>query len=232
MLDQLRRPFFFLALALITIIVLVELASLKLVGLGAGTGGMAAALDAPTPGFGIPYLAILDGLVLYSIILIAVSLFLPEALHARLQGIATLIISLLCLLLAFMMTVAAIGLLVLMVSLLVAPIFGTIAYFAIYADFDRDSAAITLSLLTALKIGRAGCLLLAQQRFLQNKGLVAIIAISMLANMLLVFLHGIVPSFLVSITDMVGAVIIAILALLWALVFLVGSVISIVKAVV
>lgn len=232
MFDQLRRPFFFLALALIALIVLVELASLKLVGLGAATGGMAAALDAPTPGFGIPYLAILDGLVLYTMILIAVSLFLPEALHARLQGIATLIVSLLCLLLSFVMAIAAIGLLMLMIGLLVAPIFGTIAYFLIYADFDRDNAAITLSLLTALKIGLAVCLLVAQQRFLQNKGLVAIIAVSLLANMLLVFLHGIVPSFLVSITDMLGAVIIAILALVWALVFLVGSVISIFKAVV
>jgi hypothetical protein len=232
MFDQLRRPFFFVALALIVVIVLVELASLKLVGLNSATDSMAAALDAPTPGFGIPYLAILDGLVLYSISLIAVSLLLPEAIHARLQGIATLIVSLLWLLLAFIMTVAAIGLLVLMVSLLVAPIFGTIAYFVIYADFDRDSAAVTLSLLTALKIGFAVCLFVAQQRFLQNKGLVVIIAISLLANMLLVFLHGLVPSFLVSITDMLGAVIIAILALIWALVFLVGSVISIFKAVV
>lgn len=231
MVDQLRRPFFFLALALIVIIVLVELASVKLVGLASGAGGAAAALDAPTPGFGIAYLALVDALVLFSLVLIALSLLLPEALHGRLQGIVTLLVSLLALSFSLILLVTAIGLLILMVSLLIAPIFGTIAYFAIYAHFDRDSAAITLGMLSALKIGFGACLVAAQQRFLQNKGLVLIVATSLAANLLLAFLHGLVPGFLVSITDMLGAVIIAVLALVWAVVFLFGSVIAIVKAV-
>lgn len=228
MLDQLRKPFFFLALALIVIAVLVELASIKLLGTG---GAMAAALDAPTPGMGICYLALLDGQLLFSVILMTLSLLLPEALHGRLQGIATLLVSLLFLLLGFIMAITAFTLLTLMVSLLIAPIFGTIAYFAIYANFDRDGAAITLGLLTALKIGFAVCLVVAQQRFLQNKGLVAIVATSLLANLLLAFLHGVVPGFLVSITDALGALIIAVLALVWAVVFLVGSIIAVFKAV-
>ena len=227
--DRLRKPFFFMALALIVIAVLVELASVMLL---APAGAAATKLEVPTPGFGIPYLAILDGQLLFSAILMGISLLLPEALHGRLQGIVTLLVSLLCVVLSFLMILAAIVLLMLMVSLLVAPIFGTIAYFAVYADFDRDSAAITLGMLTALKIAFAVCLVLAHQNFLKNKGLVAIVACSLLANLLLAFLHGLVPGFLVSITDMLGAVIIAVLALVWALIFLVGSVIAIGKAVV
>lgn len=231
MLDQLRRPFFFLALALVILIVLVELASLALVGLGGAAAAHAAALDAPTPGSGIPYLAMLDGEVLFTTVLIAASLFLPEAVHARLQGIATLVAALLFLLLSLFMLIKAVVLLVLMITLLLAPIFGTIAYFAIYAGFDKGGAAVTLSLLTLLKLGFAACLVLAQQRFLENKGLVAIVATSLVASLVLAFLHGLVPAFLVSITDMIGAIVIAVLALVWALFFLVGSVISIVKAV-
>lgn len=229
--DTLRKPFFFVALALIVIVMLVELASLKLVGLGAAAGAAAAALDVPTPGFGIAYLAILDGQLLFSALLMGISLLLPEALHGRLQGIATLLVSLLCLLLSVLMIVAAVLLLMLMVSLLIAPIFGTIAYFAVYADFDRASASVTLGMLTALKIAFATCLVLAHQNYLKNKGLVALVATSLLANLLLAFLHGLVPGFLVSITDMLGAVIIAVLALIWAVVFLLGSLIAIGKAV-
>jgi hypothetical protein len=227
--NHLRKPFFLVALALMVIAVLLELAALKLVGAGSAAG---AALDLPTPGFGIPYLAILDGQALFSVLLMGISLMLPEALHGRLQGIITLCTSLLCLVLSIVMIMAALALLMLMVSLLIAPIFGTIAYFALYADFDRDSAAVTLSMLTTLKIAFAVCLVLAHQDYLKNKGLVAIVASSLLANLLLAFLHGLVPGFLVSITDMLGAVIIAVLALVWAVIFLVGSVVAIGKAVI
>ena len=54
---------------------------------------------------------------------------------------------------------------------------------------------------------------------------------SLLANVIVSFLHGLVPSVLVSITDAIAAIIVAILALIWAIVLLVFSVVSIVKAI-
>jgi hypothetical protein len=73
---------------------------------------------------------------------------------------------------------------------------------------------------------------LAHQRFLQNKGLVLIIATSFLANLIIAFLYGFVPGFLVSITDAVAAIVICILALVWGIVYLIGGAVSVVKVIV
>ena len=144
----------------------------------------------------------------------------------------TLVVSFLVLLFALLLLYAGITLAALMVGLLLSPIFGTIAYFVGFGHFDRSGAALTLGLLMLLKLGFAVCLLLAHQRFLQNKGLVLIVASTLVAGLLISFLHGFVPGFLVSITDVIGAIVVAILALIWAIVFLIGSLVSIVKAVV
>jgi hypothetical protein len=50
---------------------------------------------------------------------------------------------------------------------------------------------------------------------LQNKGLVLIIVCSLLANLSVSFLHGLVPSVLVSITDGIAGIILLILAAIW-----------------
>ena len=83
-----------------------------------------------------------------------------------------------------------------------------------------------------LKVAFAVVLVLAQQRFLQNKGFVLIIVTSLIANIVIGFLHGLVPVILVSITDAVAAIIVLVLALIWAVFLLIGSIPAIVKAVV
>jgi VanZ family protein len=83
----------------------------------------------------------------------------------------------------------------------------------------------------ALKLGFAVCLVLAQQRFLQNKGLVLIILTSLLATFIISVLHSFVPGFLVSITDNIAGIIVALLAAIWAVAFLIGAVMSVTKAV-
>jgi VanZ family protein len=83
-----------------------------------------------------------------------------------------------------------------------------------------------------LKLAFAACLVLAHPRFLQNKGLVLIVLTSLLANVIISFLHGFVPVFLVSITDLIAALISGVLAAVWAVFLLVGAVISVVKAIV
>ncbi len=79
------------------------------------------------------------------------------------------------------------------------------------------------------KLAFAILLVFAHQRFLQNKGLVLIILTSLLATIIVSFLHGLVPRFLVSITDDIAAIVVAILAAIWALFFLIGSIPSIIK---
>ena len=82
-----------------------------------------------------------------------------------------------------------------------------------------------------LKLAFAACLILAHQRFIQNKGLVLIILTSLAANIIVSFLYGFVPVPLVSITDSIATIVVFVLVLVWAAFFLVGSIVSVVKAV-
>ena len=66
---------------------------------------------------------------------------------------------------------------------------------------------------------------------LQNKGLVLLILTSFLGNLIISFLHNFVPIILVSITDALGGIVVAILAVIWAIFFMIFAIISIVKAI-
>ncbi len=72
---------------------------------------------------------------------------------------------------------------------------------------------------------------MAHQRFLENRGLILLIATSLLATIIVSFLHGMVPGFLVSVTDLIAALIVVILAAVWVIVSLVFSIIAVIKAV-
>ena len=228
MLDSLRKPLFIVAVVLLVLAVLVELGSALYID--ADASDAIAYADMPTPGFGIPYLAILDGLVLFTISIIAAPLLIPPQIVGRIQGITSFVFSLLMLIGAIVMVIAAIGMLVLMISLFMAAPFGTAIYMAKFASFDITGAAATLGVIMALKLSFAGFLVFSHQRFLQNKGLVLIILTSFLATIILSFLHGLVPRFLASITDDIGAIVVAILAAIWSLFYLIGSIPAIIKA--
>jgi hypothetical protein len=181
----------------------------------------------PTPGLGIPYLALVDGLLLLTLGLMGASLLIPERVHGQVQGVASLVGALVALVAGIAMLFAAIGLLLLMVSLFTAVPFGTIAYLAVWGFFNRGGASATLGLLMILKVVAGVCLALAHPRYLQNKGLVLLYLTSLLANALVSLLHGWVPIILVSITDALGAIIVAVLGLIWAVVLLIGALVSI-----
>jgi hypothetical protein len=227
MIDTLRKPFFIIALLLLVLAVMAELGSWFYFNTASQVVHLS---DIANPGLGLPYLAILDGLVLFTILLIGAPLIITDRLHGRIQGIITFIVALFTLLGAVVMIFAALALLMMMISLLLAIPFGTVIYIEKYAAFDKTAAAVALSIIMSFKLGFAVFLVMAHQRFLENKGLVLIILTSFLATIILSFLHGIVPRFLVSITDGIGALIIAILAAIWALVYLIGSIPSIIKA--
>ena len=240
--ERLRTPLFLIALVAMALVVCVELGEHLLVGgfdAGDAFTGQAAAAGVQVPaggqverpsGLGIPYLALVDAAALFTVGLMAAGLVVPQRLHGRLQGVVTLVFSILLLLAAIGLLVLAIAKVVLMVTLLLAFPFGTIAYLIGFGFFPRGTAIVILSLLMFLKFVFAGALTAAQPRFLQNKGLVLLTLTSLLCTAVVSFLHGIVPGVLVSITDAIAGIVCAVAAIIWAVVLLVGAVVAIVTA--
>lgn len=225
--DRLRTPFLVIAVVLLLVIVLIEIGSSFYIGVAESS------MDAlPTPGLGVPYLALVDGIVLFVIGLFGLSVFVDPKALADVQGVVSFVFSLLMLIGSIVLIFVALTLLMLMISLLLAVPFGTLAYFAAFATFDVGAARATLAILMTLKIAVVICLFLAQQTFLTVKGLVILLLTSLLANVVVSFLHGIVPSFLVSILDAIAAILVGVLAAIWALVKLGGAIPGIVKAVI
>ncbi len=247
--DSLRTPFFILALVLAFLAVGLELGGGLAVS-GSVVGNVCRQLPDDddidpddcdpdevndlkddVPGLAIPYLALIDGTLLFSLLLMAAPFLITDAVQGRIQGCVTLIFALLLLLAAIGLIFVALAKLLIMVGLFLAIPFGTIAYFAIYAAFPRGAAAGILGVLMLLKLGLGASLIIAQQRFLRMKSLVFLILTALLANVIVSFLHGLVPTFLVSITDAVAAIVVAILAVIWLLVLLIGAIPATVKAI-
>lgn len=228
MLGDLRKPLFVAALILIALVFLFEIGAGLFVGVSAS--GDLQSQDLPRPGFGLSGLAFMDGLLLYTVILMGSSLLLPESFQSKAQGIVTLIVSVLTLIGAVVMILATIAVLFLMIALLMAIPFGTIIYMIGFADFDTTGARVALGAIMSLKMAFAICLVLAHQRFLQNKGLVLMIVCSFIGSLVISFLHGLVPGFLVSITDAIAAIVVLIIAVIWAVFLLIGSIPAIINA--
>lgn len=242
--NELRTPFLVLAIAFVAVAVLVELGSSHVMGGGnAGAelrreaevqeveiSGSTGDIDEP-PGRAISYLALIDGILLYTVGLMGLSLVVPERAHGRAQGVATLIGSIVLIIVAFILGLIAFIELLVMVSLFLAVPFGTIAYLAIWGFFPRGDAAAVLSLLMLLKVAFAVFLVLAQQAFLKQKGLLALLVTSLVCNVVVAFLHGFVPLVLVSIVDTLSALIVAIVAIVWGIILLIGSIPSVVSSI-
>jgi hypothetical protein len=200
------------------------------VGLGSSlpsaSGGLA---DAATPGIGIRYLATIDIALFYTLTLMALEFIAPRAILGRVQGVVTLILSIIGILAVIVLVILAITALMLMVSLLLAPPFGTLAYFAAWGTFPSGTARGTLALIMFLKIASVLLLIFASPAFLKNKGLVVLIAFSLLATFLNGFLIAFVPSFLASITDALSAIISGVLGAIWMLVMLIGAIFAVIR---
>ncbi|HEY3704102.1 MAG TPA: hypothetical protein VGL22_03520 [Terracidiphilus sp.] len=222
-----RKPVFLIALVVIGLTVLVELSSIALIG---NVVPAANSLGVSINGQAVPSMSILDGLIFYAMLVMAIALILPERFQSKIQGIVTIIVGLLLLISCIVRIFIDLQLLFLMLGLLLAVPFGTIAYLIVWGHFDTGSARIALSLIMFLKIVFCVCLVVAQQRFLKNKGLVLIILTSFLANLLIAFLYGLVPGFLVSILDMVAAIVVCILAAIWIIIYMIGGIISTITA--
>lgn len=221
---DLRKPFFLLAIILLVVVLLVETGmAIAAPFLGNSNGAV---------GWGIPCLALLDGQLVFTALLMALPLIFPERITGRIQGIATLIVCLLLLLACIVTGIAAFTLLMMLIGLLLAIPFGPAIYAAMgYATFPTNAAAATLSLIMLAKLVSSASLVLAHQRFLENKGLVLLILTSLLATIIVSFLHGFLPGLIVSVGDLVAAIITVILAAIWAIVGLIFAIIAVIKAV-
>lgn len=218
--DSLRVPFLVVAVVAFLLVVLIEVGSLAYLGTDT---------ELPTPGIGIPMLAMMDGIVFFTLGLMALALVIPGRVFGVVQGIVTFLTMLLAIVGGIALVFVAIGLLILMVTLLMAVPFGTAVYFATYADFAVNAARATLGSLVTLKIIAVVCLFLAQQRFLKVKGLVFLMLSSFLAGLIVSVLHAIAPGPLVSITDAIAAIVVGVISLIWACVKLFGAIPGIVK---
>ena len=218
--DRLKRPFLVAALILAILALGIELGT----GLATVFG-----LDAP-PGLAIPYLALVDSVLVFTLGLMVVSLVVPERVIGRVQGCATLILSILILLASIVLVFAAIALLLLMIGL-IASFFGIIIYMSVFGHFPRGAATVILGLLLSLKVAMAVCLVLAHQRFLENKGLVVLVVVSLALNVVIAFLLDLLPGPLVSITDAIAGIIVAIVAIVWSILLLIGAVIAVIRVI-
>jgi len=189
------------------------------------------ALPHRPPGLALPDLAFIDGLLLLTLALMALSLVVRQSIVGRAQGIVNLVASIVVIILGIVALLTAVAKLVLMLALFLSPPFGTIAYFAAFGFFDRGGALAAVGSLLALKLGACIALVIAQERFLQNKGLVILVLLTLLLYLLVSILISIVPSFLASITDALGAIIVSIVAIIWAVLTLAFAIYATIEAV-
>jgi len=227
MLDSIRLPFFVAAAFMLLLALLAELAASDLLLQLSGE-----ALRGETPGYAINFLALIDAILFYNIVWMLLGAVIPRGITGRAQGIVTFFVSLFGTLGAFFVLVlAALTLLVAMVSLLVAVPFGTIIYLGLWGHFARGTAAATLAMVMLLKLMFCLFLVFAQQGFLRMKGLMLLVGLSLGFTWLIAFLHALVPIFLVSIADIATALVIAVAGTLWLAVICVLSIIAVVKAI-
>lgn len=241
---DLRKPLFTTAVVMVALIVLTELGLSFAVGGGAVTTDLtdtslgvpadlvAAGPAADTPsGSGIRYLALLGGLLLFTVLLLGSSVVVSQRAYARVQGLASLVVALAWILMSVLLALAALARLMLMIGLFVSPPFGTLAYLLGWGFFPVGDAAAVLALLPLLKSVFVGFLVASQPRFLQVKGLMPLVALSFGLQVVLGLIHGFLPRVVVSIGAVAWALVTAVVALVWAVVMLVTAVPAIVNAV-
>ena len=149
----LRRPLFYAALVVFAVVVLVEVGMSLLLGQTAVepvSAAEAGKLDVPLdvflktqqadaepPGAGIGFLAFLDGLLLFTVVMLGLSLIMDLRTYGRAQGVATLVVMLLWVIASFLTAMLALAKLFLMIGLFVSAPFGTIAYLALWGNFPK-----------------------------------------------------------------------------------------------
>jgi hypothetical protein len=252
--DEMRKPFFIVALILLTLVVALEVGASVVIEPGAVSAtelqraladsdedldddeiddaleelATAAAAGDP-PGLAIPALAIIDGMLLVSMLGLAAGLVVPHRSQGRVVAPSTLVVSVLLIIVGIVLILVTLTLLLIMVGLFLSSPFGTLAYLARWGSFPRGQAQVVLGLLWMLKLGFIGFALAASPRLVTQKGLVALVVTSVVLQLMVGFLHAVVPLPLVSITDAVAAIVVSVVGVIWALIIAAGSIVGTVR---
>ena len=189
-----------------------------------------ASLPEELSGFGVESLQFVDGFLLFTIALMTLALVVPEAIQAKIQGVITLIFAIILIIVALIKIFVVIAKLITMVAMLLSFPFGTLAYLIIFGSFPRSGALAVLSLLFILKVIFGVLLLLAHQGFLKDWRVIIFVLLAFIGNFIVAFLYGIVPGFLVSITDAIAAIVLLIVGIVAAILLGLGGIISFVLA--
>lgn len=222
----LRTPFFILALMVLVAVLALETGSGWLL-----TASQSQASSTVQSQLGIPSLWLFDIFFLWNLIEWALQLAPAKNLVSRLQGVVSLILAIVVIFVGLKTLLIAFIELLIMIALL-SSFFGWLVYLPLWGTFNTGSAATVLSAITLFKLVVAVLLVLAQQDFLKNKGLMLLLGISLVCDLLLSFLQGLPPGILVSVTDAVGAIIICIIAIVYAIFQLIWAIVAIVRALV
>jgi len=127
---ELRLPFFIAACGCVLLALLIELAAAQaLTSMFAG--------ETETPGHAIQALALIDGILLYSLIWMLLSVVVPRSVTGRAQGCITLVVSFFGCLGSIVAIYVAFALLMLMLALLVAVPFGRTLPASVAQGFRR-----------------------------------------------------------------------------------------------
>lgn len=175
-----------------------------------------------TVGLAIPALALLDGLTMAALAGMAFGIVNP-GLQGKVVAPSNLVVSFVIVIVAVASIVTTLALIGLMISLLLAAPFGTITYFVRWGFFPRSAAQGVLAAVLLLRLVTSGCLVAAMPRVRKQVRLLAMMATGYVAHFLVAILHALVPLPLVSITDAVAAIVVAIMATGWALVVFLWS---------
>jgi hypothetical protein len=186
--------------------------------------------EADNPGLAIPALALVDGLLLVSLALMALGEAHPATV-ARVGGPTVLVAGVVVIVLGIVMATAALVQLTFMLGLLATPLFGQAMYMALFGDFPRGTANATLALLMALRIGGGVALVLWSRSVLQAKGMLLLLLSALLAGVVVSFLLGMVPRVLASVTDAIAAIVVCVIAIVWGVVEVLSGAGSMLKVV-
>jgi hypothetical protein len=218
---MMKRPLAILAVVALLLAALVEAGS-------AATRALGVTRDAP--GIAIIALVAIDIALLLRFALTTFGTLVSGSLQGKIDGLATLIAGILLVLFGITTALAALALLMLMVGLVLAPPFGTAFYMVAFGSFATGAASTLLSLAMLLKLGGMAAFVAWNIHVLCSKSTVLLALTSLLLSAVVSLLHGLVPRFLVSITDAIAAIIIGIVCIVWGIVLAIFGVPAVVRA--
>jgi len=204
-----KKPLAIIAVVALLLATLVEAGSAIAQSLG---------VTSDPPGVAILTLVAVDIALLLRFALTTFGTLVSGSVQGKIDGLATLVAGILLILFGITTALIALGMLMMMLGLVLAAPFGTLIYMGLFGSFATGAASALLSLAMLLKLGAMAAFAFWNIHVLRSKSTVLLALTSLLSSALISILHGIVPRFLVSITDAIAAIIIGIICIVWGIV--------------